>query len=68
MQIKLYEVKLTKAWSYEKGGRSYCLPASSPESAIQQVLNVEPFYNPEWGVTVCGVVNGERVPVARCDQ
>lgn len=63
MEIKLYEVKLTRAWSHEKGGKSFCLPATSPESAIEQVLAVEPYYNPEWGVTVCGVYNGKRVPV-----
>ena len=61
MEIKLYEVKLTRSWSYEKGGKSYCLPASSAESAINQVLAIEPYYNPEWGITICGVVNGKRV-------
>jgi len=61
MKIKLYEVKLTCKWSPEKGGKSYCLPASSAESAINQVLAVEPYYNPEWGVTVYGIVNGKRV-------
>ena len=58
--MELYEVKLLGAWSHEKGGKSYCVPATSNEVAAKLVLNVEPYYNPEWGVTVCRITNGKR--------
>lgn len=61
--LELYEVKLVKAWSYEKGGKSFCIPASSADSAVEIALAAEPFYNPEWGVTVCKVKNGKRARV-----
>jgi len=64
MKIELYEVKLVKAWSHEKGGKSFCLPSSSPEAAIEAVLNIEPYYNPDWGITVCKIVNGKRLKAA----
>ena len=60
--LKLYEVKLTGAWSHEKGGKSFSIPASSEDEAVKAVLNVEPYYNPQWGITVGLVENGKRLP------
>lgn len=55
MNIELYLVKLTRA-----NGKAYRLAASSPESAIEQVLAVEPYYNREWGITVANVNRGQQ--------
>ena len=61
MEIRLYEVKLVKAWSYEKGGKSFCIPSTSREQAVESVLNIEPFYNPEWGIRTSLIKNGKRI-------